>query len=99
MFYVIAICDVVADDLNSPIDFSPCGNNISAAFTLLTTGICRLLKKADFDSLRRAILQQRNSPHGVQLPDNLFHNIISANNLDSLLNILVSFKYWNWVDL
>ena len=56
-------------------------------------------KKADFDSLRRAILQQRNSPCGVQLPDNLFHNIVSAHNLDTLLNILVSFKYWNWVDL
>ena len=56
MFYLIAICDAVADDVNSPIDFSPCGNNISGAFTLLTTRICRLLKKADLDSLRRAIL-------------------------------------------
>ena len=45
MFYVIAICDAVADDVDSPIDFFPCGNNISAAFTLLTTRICRLLKR------------------------------------------------------
>ena len=76
-----------------------CGNNISAAFTLLTTKITKLLKKADFDALRRAILQQKNSPNGVQLPDKLFHNIKSAHDLSALLDVLVSFKYWSWADL
>ena len=79
---------------SSAIDF-----NISAAFTLLTTRIYKLLRKADFDALRIAVVQQSNTPGGVQLPDNLSESIMSAHNLHALLNLLVSFKYWNWVDL
>ena len=84
---------------STAIDFSDCGDNISAAFTLLTTKIYKLLKKADFDALKIAVVQQSNTPGGVQLPDNLSENIMSAQNLHVLLNALVSFKYWNWVDL
>ena len=49
--------------------------------------------------MRRAVLQQSNTPSGVQFPDNLFHNITSAHDLDALLTVLISFKCWNWADL
>ena len=29
----------------------------------------------------------------------MFNNIISADDLNALLNVLVSFKYWSWADL
>ena len=86
-------------DVTSAINFSDCGDNISAAFTLLTTKIHKLLKSADFDALKTAVLQQRNTPKGVQLPDNLAKSITSAQNLGALLNLLVTFKHWNWADL
>ena len=86
-------------DVTSAISFSDCGDNISNAFTLLTTKIRKLLKSADLDALKTAVLQQRNTPKGVQFPDNLSMSIISAQNLGVLLNLLATFKYWNWADL
>ena len=35
----------------------------------------------------------------MQLPENLFPEIVSARDVDTLLTILVTFKYWNWADL
>ena len=49
--------------------------------------------------MRRAILQQRNVPNGVQLSSNLYKNINMAVNHDHLLNVLVNSEYWSWVDL
>ena len=83
---------------SSPPDFSKCAD-IRAAFSLLTAEISKLLKGADFFTLRRAILQQRNLPKGVQLPDDLYQSIRIAQDLNTLLDLLVDCKYWNWVDL
>ena len=65
----------------------------------MTTKILQQLKRADFNALKTAVLQQSNGPKGVQFPDKLTESIISAQNLDVLLNVLVTFKYWNWADL
>ena len=58
-----------------------------------------MLKRADFFSLRRAIVQQRNTPLGVQFPDDVYQSIKTAQDLDTLLDLLADSKHWNWVDL
>ena len=91
----------------SPVDTSSTVNsinfaeypNISEAFLLLTTEISNLLQKANFSVMRRALLQQRRTPRGVQFPDDLHQNIKAAKELDTLLDVLVDSNYWNWVDL
>ena len=97
IFYYIFVVNTSSVTTNA-IDFSDC-DNITATFTLLTTKINKLLKKADFNAMRRAVLQQSNTPRGVQFPDDLSSGIKSAKDLDTLLDLLVDFKYWNWVDL
>ena len=49
--------------------------------------------------MRRAILQQRRTPRGVQFPDDLHQSIKAARELDTLLDILADSDYWSWVDL
>ena len=66
---------------------------------MLTAEITKLLKRADFFALRRAILQQRKVPRGVQFPDNLYQSIKTAQDLDTLLDLLADSQYWSWVDL
>jgi len=81
----------------SVIDFS--GYDIPAAFSLLTAEVTKLLKRADFHILRRAIVQQRKVPKGVQFPDDLHQSIKVAQDLDTLLDLLADSNYWSWVDL
>ena len=80
------------------IDFSDC-DDIPSAFSLLTAEITKLLRRADFFTLRRAILQQRKAPRGVQFPDDLHQSIKTAQDLDTLLDLLSDSQYWSWVDL
>ena len=54
---------IASGSVTIDIDFSEC-NDISSAFSLLTAETTKLLKKADFFALRRAILQQRKTPRG-----------------------------------
>ena len=49
--------------------------------------------------MRRAILQQRRTPGGVQFPDDLHQSIKAAKELDTLLDVLADSDYWSWVDL
>ena len=58
-----------------------------------------MLKQADFCALRRAIVQQRKVPRGVQFPDDLYQSIKAAQDLDTLLDLLADSKHWSWVDL
>ena len=80
------------------INFTDC-DDISTAFSLLTAEISKLLKKADFSTLRRTILQHRKTPRGVQFPDDLHQRIKEAQKLETLLDELADSDYWNWVDL
>ena len=73
--------------------------NVSTAFLLLTVGLSRLLKRVDFSVLRRAILRQRKTPGGVQFPDDLYQSIKTAQDFDTLLDLLADSQYWSWVDL
>jgi len=82
----------------SPIDFSDC-DDIPAAFSHLTAEVTKLLKRADFHTLRRAILQQRRTPSGVQFPDDLCQSIRTAQDLNTLLDLLADSDHWSWVDL
>ena len=79
-------------------DFSDCAD-IPSAFSLLTAEISKILKKADFYTLRRAILQYKNVPKGVQFPDDLYERIKTARDLDALLDLLAGSKHWSWIDL
>ena len=90
--------NIASSSSSSTIDFSDC-DDIPSAFSLLTAEISKLLKRADFFTLRRAILQQRKVPKGVQFPDDLYQSIKTAQDLDTLLDLLADSKYWSWVDL
>ena len=83
---------------SSDIDFYDC-DDIPSAFALLTAEIAKLLRRADFFVLRRAILQQRKVPSGVQFPDNLYQSIKTAQDFDTLLDLLADSQYLSWVDL
>jgi len=61
--------------------------------------ISKLLPKANFSTMRRALLQQQRSPRGVNFPDDLHQSIKAATELDTLLDVLADSDYWNWVDL
>ena len=83
---------------NTPFSFADC-DDIPAAFSLLTAEISKLLKSADFFTLRRAVLQHRIMPNGVRFPDNLYNRIEKAQDLDTLLDLLTDSNCWSWVDL
>ena len=74
-------------------------NDIPGAFAVLAAEVSNLLKKAEFPTLRRAILQHKSVPKGVQLPDDLNQEIKVAKDLDTLLDALAGSKYWSWIDL
>ena len=82
----------------SSVSFLDC-EDISVAFSRLTAKVFKLLEKVNVNTLRRAIVQQRRVPRGVQLPDNLCQSIKAAQDLDTLLDILIESDYWSWVDL
>ena len=42
---------------------------------------------------------QRGTPGGAQLPDQLIEKILNTQNLDTLLDVLVSSPYWSWIDI
>ena len=101
LYYSLVIAgptNYVSGSITIDIDFSEC-NDISSAFSLLTAEATKLLKMADFFVLRRAILQQRKTPRGVQFPDDLYQKIKVAQDLDTLLDLLADSNYWSWVDL
>ena len=97
--YIVDYPIVTARSANTiTIDFSDC-DDIPAAFSLLTAEISKMLKRSDFFALRRAIVQQRKVPKGVQFPDDLYQSIKAAQDLDTLLDLLADSKHWSWVDL
>ena len=91
---LVSVVSSVSTSSSNSTDFTDC-EDITAAFVLLTAGISKLLKIADFASLRRALLQQIVS---VQFPDDLYQSIKTAQDLDTLLDVLIGSQYWG-VDL
>ena len=99
-YFIFCFCVVspVSTSAVNSINFDKC-DDISIAFSLLTAEVAKLLKRADFRTLRRALLQQRKTPRGVQFPDDLHQSIKEAQDLDALLDVLADSDYWSWVEI
>lgn len=73
--------------------------SITKAFLYLTSNISKQLQHEDFYIMRRACIEQINTPNGVQLSPNMKQDIKSVNNLNALLDTLADSPYWSWIDL
>ena len=97
-FSIFVVSPTASSTYVNSINFTDC-DDIPKAFLLLMAEISKLLKRADFGTLRRALLYQRRTPGGVQFPDDLHQRIKAARELDTLLDELTDSDYWSWVDL
>ena len=96
--YLISVFVANTISTSAIVDFCDC-DDISKAFLLLMAEISKLLKGADFGTLKRALLHQRNTPGGVQFPDDLHQRFKTAQGFDKLLEELADSFYCSWVDL
>ena len=74
-------------------------DSITEAFLYLTSNISELLQKENFRTIRRACVEQINTPKGAQLSPDMKHRVQTANDLDALLDTLADSPYWSWIDL
>ena len=58
-----------------------------------------MLQAEDFYTIRRACIEQTNTPNGVQLSDDMKQKISNTNNLNVLLDSLALSPYWSWIDI
>ena len=98
LIYLIFVFVVNTNNTSTTVNFSDY-DDIPTAFLHLMAEISKLLKRADFVTLRRALLYQRKTPRGVQFPDDLHKRIKAAEGLDTLLDELAGTDYFTWVDL
>jgi len=73
--------------------------DVRAAFTALETKMTNLLRKADHLIMRRACITQGKAPGGAQLPEELVTQMMMAQNIDSMLDVLARSSYWSWIDV
>jgi len=57
------------------------------------------LALANFSDMKRACIEQMNSPNGAQLPPDLVAKVKSSETLDELFIALAESAYWSWVDV
>ena len=69
------------------------------AFLYLTSNVSRLLQSGDFYAIRRACIEQTNTPNGVQLSPDMIQKISTTDKLVVLLDTLALSPYWSWIDL
>jgi len=74
-------------------------DNIRDAFAFLTSSLRSQLVKADICDIKRVLIEQRESPDAVQLPQELVEKIKSSSDIDALFNDLTESDYWNWMDV
>ena len=74
-------------------------DNIRDAFAFLTSSLRSQLAKADFSDIKRVLIEQRESPDAVQLPQELVAKVKSSSGVDALFNDLTESDYWNWMDV
>ena len=79
-------------------EFAKC-DSVGVAFLKLQAKVTAMLMKANFPSIRRACIVQRNTPGGAQLPEQLIEKILNTQNFDMLLDVLVCSPYWSWIDI
>ena len=101
----VYICTYNFTETSQPVQEPPVNStiaefeNITEAFLFLTSNISKLLHSEDFYTIRRACIEQTNTPNGVQLSPAVMGKITSANKLNILLDILALSPYWSWIDL
>jgi len=74
-------------------------SSVSKAFLCLTSNMTKLLRVADFFIVRRACIEQINTPDGAQLTEKDVTGINESHNIDVLLDILARSPYWSWIDV
>jgi len=74
-------------------------DNIRDAFAFLTSSLRSQLAKADFSDIKRVLIEQRESPDAVQLPQELVAKVKSSSGVDALFSDLTESDYWNWMDV
>ena len=74
-------------------------SSVSRAFICLTSKMTKLLRVADFSIVRRACIEQINTPDGAQLTQKDVDGINESHNIDVLLDILARSPYWSWIDV
>ena len=59
----------------------------------------KLLRRADFSIVRRACIEQINTPDGAQLTQKIVDDIKASKNIDMLFDTLAESPYWSWIDI
>ena len=73
--------------------------SITEAFVYLTSNISKQLQNVNFYIIRRACIEQINTPNGAQLAPDMKKRVLQAHDLNALLDTLADSPYWNWIDL
>ena len=92
IYILVCVVSPVSTSSAVNINFAECPDTLTA-FVLLIEELSKLLRKANFSVMRRAVLQQRRTPRDFN------QSIHKTKNLDSLLDVLVQSDYLNWVNL
>ena len=74
-------------------------DSVREAYISLTSNVSKLLQNEDFPAIRRSCIEQMKAPSGAQLSPDMVKKVKAANDLNSLLDILVDSPYWSWIDL
>ena len=72
---------------------------ITNAYTKLLKQLCSILESYDISALRMALINQTNSPDGIQLDKSLRDEIKSAKSSTDLLSTFGEFSCCNWLDI
>ena len=102
---LVNICTYNFTEISQPVQERPLNSalaefeNITEAFLFLTSNISKLLQSGDFYTIRRACIEQTNTPNGAQLSSATMEKITSASKLNILLDTLALSPYWSWIDL
>ena len=59
----------------------------------------KLLRVADISIVRRACIEQINTPDGAQLTQKVVDDIKVSKNIDTIFDTLAESPYWSWIDI
>ena len=74
-------------------------SSVSRAFIYLSSKMTKFLRTADFFIVRRACIEQINTPDGAQLTQKDVNDIKASKNIDMLFDTLAESPYWSWIDI
>ena len=74
-------------------------SSVSKAFLCLTSNMTKVLRVADFSIVRRACIEQINTPDGAQLTQKAVNDIKASRNIDTIFDTLAESPYWSWIDI